>query len=48
MDGEFLVEDSLGVEKGVAGGNLIIEGMICRRRGRRAVRGRKPYAICPE
>ena len=27
MDGEFLVEDSLGVEKGVAGGNLIVEGV---------------------
>lgn len=26
MDGEFLVEDSLGVAKGVAGGNLIIQG----------------------
>jgi len=27
MDGEFLVEDSLGVAKGVAGGNLIIQGV---------------------
>ena len=26
MDGEFLVEDSLGVAKGIAGGNLIIQG----------------------
>jgi formylmethanofuran--tetrahydromethanopterin N-formyltransferase len=26
MDGEFLVEDSLGVDKGIAGGNLIIQG----------------------
>ena len=26
MDGEFLVEESLGIEKGVAGGNLIIQG----------------------
>ena len=26
MDGEFLVEESLGVQKGVAGGNLIIQG----------------------
>jgi formylmethanofuran--tetrahydromethanopterin N-formyltransferase len=25
MDGEFLVEDTVGVEKGVAGGNLIIQ-----------------------
>ncbi|HVU88189.1 MAG TPA: formylmethanofuran--tetrahydromethanopterin N-formyltransferase [Pirellulales bacterium] len=27
MDGEFLVEESLGVEKGVAGGNLIVQGI---------------------
>ncbi|HEY4313536.1 MAG TPA: formylmethanofuran--tetrahydromethanopterin N-formyltransferase [Pirellulales bacterium] len=27
MDGEFLVEDSLGIEKGVAGGNLIVQGV---------------------
>ena len=27
MDGEFLVEESLGVEKGVAGGNIIIQGV---------------------
>ncbi|WP_425395942.1 formylmethanofuran--tetrahydromethanopterin N-formyltransferase [Aeoliella sp.] len=26
MDGEFLVEESLGVQKGVAGGNIILEG----------------------
>jgi formylmethanofuran--tetrahydromethanopterin N-formyltransferase len=26
MDGEFLVEQSLGVEKGIAGGNLLIQG----------------------
>jgi formylmethanofuran--tetrahydromethanopterin N-formyltransferase len=26
MDGEFLVEESLGVQKGVAGGNLILQG----------------------
>ncbi len=26
MDGEFLVEQSLGVEKGVGGGNLLIQG----------------------
>ncbi len=26
MDGEFLVEESLGVAKGVAGGNIIIQG----------------------
>lgn len=26
MDGEFLVEDTLGIGKGVAGGNLIIQG----------------------
>jgi formylmethanofuran--tetrahydromethanopterin N-formyltransferase len=27
MDGEFLVEDTVGVEKGVAGGNLIIQSV---------------------
>jgi formylmethanofuran--tetrahydromethanopterin N-formyltransferase len=27
MDGEFLVEEQLGVEKGIAGGNLIIQGV---------------------
>ena len=26
MDGEFLVEDSVGVEKGIAGGNIILQG----------------------
>lgn len=26
MDGEFLVEESLGVQKGVAGGNIIVQG----------------------
>ena len=26
MDGEFLVEDTIGVEKGIGGGNLIIQG----------------------
>jgi len=26
MDGEFLVEDSLGIEKGVGGGNFILQG----------------------
>jgi formylmethanofuran--tetrahydromethanopterin N-formyltransferase len=27
MDGEFLVEQSLGVEKGIGGGNLLIQGL---------------------
>jgi formylmethanofuran--tetrahydromethanopterin N-formyltransferase len=26
MDGEFLVQESVGVEKGIAGGNLIVQG----------------------
>jgi formylmethanofuran--tetrahydromethanopterin N-formyltransferase len=30
MDGEFLVEDSLGVQKGVAGGNIILQGISQR------------------
>ena len=45
MDGEFLVEDSLGVEKGVAGGNIIIQsdtqraGLAAARRGTEAIAG---------
>ncbi|WP_217551323.1 hypothetical protein, partial [Pantoea sp. GbtcB22] len=27
MDGEFLVEEKLGVEKGVAGGNMILQAV---------------------
>ncbi len=43
MDGEFLVEESLGVGKGVAGGNIIIQavslasGLDAARRGSEAV-----------
>jgi len=43
MDGEFLVQDTLGVEKGVAGGNIIIqaatqtEALAAARRGVEAV-----------
>ncbi len=43
MDGEFLVEESLGVGKGVAGGNIIIQaesieaGLAAARRGSEAV-----------
>lgn len=43
MDGEFLIEDSLGVEKGVGGGNLILqaenlEAALCAaRRGVEAI-----------
>ena len=45
MDGEFLVEDSLGVEKGVAGGNIILQsdtqaaGLAAARRGTEAIAG---------
>jgi formylmethanofuran--tetrahydromethanopterin N-formyltransferase len=41
MDGEFLVQESLGVAKGVAGGNLVIQGrdqMAALDAARRAVR----------
>jgi formylmethanofuran--tetrahydromethanopterin N-formyltransferase len=44
MDGEFLVEESLGVAKGVAGGNIILQalsleaGLSAARRGSHAVR----------
>jgi len=43
MDGEFLVQDTLGVEKGVAGGNIILqaatqtEALAAARRGVEAV-----------
>src|SRR5262245_34068532 len=43
MDGEFLVEESLGVEKGIAGGNLILQsetpeaGLAAARRGVEAI-----------
>lgn len=40
MDGEFVIEDTLGVEKGVAGGNIIIQGAnaeLARDAARRAV-----------
>ncbi len=43
MDGEFLVEDQLGVDRGVAGGNIIIQadsqaaGLAAARRGTEAV-----------
>lgn len=43
MDGEFLIEDTLGVEKGVAGGNLILQadnpaaGLAAARRGVEAI-----------
>jgi len=43
MDGEFVVEESLGIEKGVAGGNIILQGIDQRstlaaaRRGAEAV-----------
>ena len=43
MDGEFLVQDSLGVSKGVAGGNFILQtkteqaGLAAARRGSEAI-----------
>ena len=43
MDGEFVVEESLGIEKGVAGGNIILQGidqksaLAAARRGAEAV-----------
>jgi formylmethanofuran--tetrahydromethanopterin N-formyltransferase len=52
MDGEFLVEESLGVEKGVAGGNLIIQAasqpaaLAAARRGVEAI-GRLSGVITP-
>jgi formylmethanofuran--tetrahydromethanopterin N-formyltransferase len=52
MDGEFLVEDTLGVEKGVAGGNIILQavdretGLASARRGAEAVAA-QPGVIAP-
>lgn len=43
MDGEFLVEESLGIERGIAGGNIIIQtetqaaGLAAARRGVEAI-----------
>jgi formylmethanofuran--tetrahydromethanopterin N-formyltransferase len=43
MDGEFLIEESLGIDKGVAGGNIILQsvdqrtGLAAARRGAEAV-----------
>lgn len=52
MDGEFLIEDSLGVAKGVAGGNLILQGRTLEaalNAARRAVEAvsKTPGAIAP-
>jgi formylmethanofuran--tetrahydromethanopterin N-formyltransferase len=52
MDGEFLVEDNVGVEKGVAGGNVIVQaadkpsGLAAVRRGVEAIDD-LPGAITP-
>lgn len=52
MDGEFLVEDSAGVAKGVAGGNIILQavsqqaGLAAARRGAEAV-AQMPGVIAP-
>lgn len=52
MDGEFLVEDTLGAEKGVAGGNLIIQsrdqptGLAAVRRATEAI-WKLPGVITP-
>lgn len=52
MDGEFVVEESLGVQKGVAGGNFIIQtakaesGLVAARRAVEAI-SREPGSITP-
>jgi formylmethanofuran--tetrahydromethanopterin N-formyltransferase len=52
MDGEFLIEDKLGTEKGVAGGNLILQsvtleaGLDAARRAVDAI-GQQPGVITP-
>jgi formylmethanofuran--tetrahydromethanopterin N-formyltransferase len=52
MDGEFLVEEKAGVQKGVGGGNIIVQtvdqttGLVAARRGVEAVAAR-PGVITP-
>lgn len=52
MDGEFLVDEWLGVAKGVAGGNLILQaasmaaGLVAARRGVEAI-AQRPDVIAP-
>lgn len=52
MDGEFLVEDSLGIDKGIGGGNIILQasshqaGLNAARRGVEAIRD-LPGSITP-
>ena len=48
MDGEFLVEESAGVAKGVGGGNFILQGAHARGRARRGpAGGRRRSRPCP-
>ena len=47
MEGEFLVEESVGVQKAIGGGNFLILARRRRRRSRRGRgRGRRPCAAC--
>lgn len=48
MDGEFLVEESLGIEKGVAGGNIILQGTSQRVALDAARRASEAVAALPE
>ncbi|RLE56153.1 MAG: formylmethanofuran--tetrahydromethanopterin N-formyltransferase [Thermoprotei archaeon] len=53
MEGEFIVEDSVGVVSGVAGGNIVIlardldSGLRAATEAVRAIRRLCPYVICP-
>ena len=52
MDGEFLIEDKIGVERGVAGGNLILQSATlsgCLAAVRRAIKAvsARPGVIAP-
>jgi formylmethanofuran--tetrahydromethanopterin N-formyltransferase len=47
MDGEFLVEESLGVEKGVGGGNIILQGTTLDDALNAARRGVEAVAATP-
>ncbi len=47
MDGEFLVEESLGVEKGIGGGNVLIQGRTTEATLDAARRGVAAIALLP-
>lgn len=47
LDGEFLVEDSLGIDKGIGGGNLLLQGCAAAGTLAAARRASEAIAACP-